>query len=188
MYIFGSCGIYLDAREKGHVMQWRDLEAMSPGESVIVESRYGYAGCTLDVVEEQGNRVARLTMREQCNRDSWYTQSMDFPFEALLKRGFRFMDRGLAGYKLFLRHESGRRTSPCYTNPTEWDIAPGAWLKEPVDTNRFKDCSYGVNIGSHGWVKRFAETIAYESGVVPEIWRGFVPTPSATEPLVCSAV
>ena len=38
-----------------------------------------------------------------------------------------------------------------------------------------KERGGGVNIGSHGWVKRFAETIAYESGVVPEIWNGFVP-------------
>ena len=175
MYIFGSRGIYLGAREKDRVVQWSDLEAMSPGESVIVESRYGDAGCTLDFVKEHGNRVARLTMREQGTTGMWRVQSLDFPFGVLLDLGFRFMDRGLAGYKLFLRHESGRRTSPCYTNPTEWDIAPGAWLKEPVDTNRFEDCSYGVNIGSMGWVKRFAETIAYESGVVPEIWNGFVP-------------
>lgn len=175
MYIFGSRGIYLGAREKDRVVQWSDLEAMSPGESVIVESRYGDAGCTLGVVEEQGNRVARLTMRERGNFDLWCTQSMDFPFGALLKLGFHFMDRGLAGYKLFLRREDGRRQSPCYSNPATWDIAPGAWLKEPVDRNRFEDCGYGVNIGSHDWVKRFAETTAYESGTVPEIWSGFVP-------------
>ena len=175
MYVFGSCGIFLDALEKGHVVQWRDLEAMASGDSIVVESTYGSAICSLDVVEEQGNRVARLTMRERFNCDSWYTQSMDFPFGALLELGFSFMDRGLAGCKLLLRHGGGRRQSPCYTNPTEWDIAPGAWLKEPVDTNRFEDCGYGVNIGSHDWVKRFAETTTYESGVVPEIWRGFVP-------------
>lgn len=175
MYSFGSRGIYLGAREKDRVVQWSDLEAMSPGESVIVESRYGDAGCTLDVVKEYGNRVARLTMQEQGTTGMWYVQSMDFPFGALLDMGFRFMDRGLVGYKLFLRCQDGERRCPSFTKPMEWGIAPGAWLKEPVDTNRLQDCSYGVNIGSMAWVQRYAEDSIYDPGVVPEIWSGFVP-------------
>ena len=41
-----------------------------------------------------------------------------------------------------------------YPSPKKWEIEKGKTIKQRIDTDRFLECSFGINVGTLEWCKK----------------------------------